>query len=213
MVKERCTKAKQLPKRLFWGRRLSRGGAPRAACLILARGLGLMGRGVAGQIGLGGGFGHAGERDCSWRELRLMLTWASGTSLFGGARMGRTWRKGPCLSCRFSRSIRGGFWFGSVRGRVYLLLTLGAWRGHVHPQGSLHLTVQTKPLLDLGRHSTTVTTATCSVYQQTAGVSVFPLGSQSVGCKDHRPQTHDNHLKSEVTIKRTFPQNSQNTFY
>lgn len=39
--------------------------------------------------------------------------------------------------------------FGLVRRRVNLLLALRARRGHINAKSSLHLTIQTQPLLDL----------------------------------------------------------------
>lgn len=149
MVKKRSTKTKQFSKSLFrrWG--LSRRGAPRAASLVLAGLSGLVGRRAAGQIRLGRSLGHAWKRNCPWGELCLLLTWASWPSLFGRARrwMGLCWklwlRRGLCLGRRLSRRVRFKFRFGCIRRRVYLLLTLGTWCGHVHPQCSLHLTVQT----------------------------------------------------------------------
>lgn len=110
----------------------------------------MVGGGTTGQVRLGWGLCHAREGNRTWKGLCLLLIWTSWTWLFGGARhwMSLSWRlrlrRGLCLGCRLSQIC-----FGCMRRRVYLLLTLGAWCGHVHPQSSLHLTVKTQPLLHL----------------------------------------------------------------
>ena len=167
LVEQGGAEAKQLAKSLLRRRGLSGRGAPSTAGLVLPRVVAQVCWGLTGQVRLGRGLGHAGERDCPWGQFHprvLLLAGRSRTWLSVGARglrgLGGGWwlsrsrggrlGRGLCrLGRRLRRGVRGQLGFGRLGRRRDLLLTLGSRCGHVHPQCSLHLTVETQPLLDL----------------------------------------------------------------
>lgn len=80
-----------------------------------------------------------------WMMLLLLQLALAGLTLC--QRFGRCRCCWLCwLRCRLLRLNDG---FGLVGRRVNLLLALRSRRGHINAKSSLHLTVQTQPLLDL----------------------------------------------------------------